>query len=138
MLVMSKLEKNNLNINSLNYIILLIDEFADISLQDTSGKFYNLLCRFAQKSRAAGIHIVCATQRPSVNIINGAIKANFPARIAFKVATGVDSRVILDSSGAENLLGTGDAIINSSQFNMTRFQAANISTKKICKYLGKV
>lgn len=131
------IRKDNVDLKNLKYIVLVIDEFADISLQDKNGIFYNLLCRLAQKSRAAGIHIVCATQRPSVNIINGAIKANFPARMAFKVATGVDSRVILDSSGAEGLLGAGDAIINSSQFNMVRFQAANITADQVCKHLGK-
>ncbi len=132
-----RIRTENLDISTMNYIVLVIDEFADISLQDTSGRFYMSLCRLAQKSRAAGIHIICATQRPSVNIIDGAIKANFPARLACKVATGVDSRVVLDATGAEALLGAGDAIINSSQYNMVRFQAAFVSADKVCKYLNK-
>lgn len=126
------------SVKDLPYLVVVIDEFADLSLQDTSGKFHTLLCRLAQKSRAAGIHIICATQRPSVNIIDGAIKANFPARISCKVATGVDSRVILDAMGAENLLGAGDAIINCSNHNMVRFQAAYVDSSQICKRLSKI
>lgn len=132
----SLIRENKINVSDLPYLVLIIDEFADIRLQDTGNLFYNLMCKLAQKSRAAGIHIICSTQRPSANIINGAIKANFPSRISCKVASGVDSRVILDSTGAEDLLGLGDAILHSSQHNMLRFQAAFTSADLNCKYLN--
>jgi S-DNA-T family DNA segregation ATPase FtsK/SpoIIIE len=80
------------------YIVVIVDEFADLIMQDKEEQFFNKLCRLAQKSRAARISIVLATQRPSVNIINGAIKANFPARLACRVASHVDSKVVLDAT----------------------------------------
>ena len=95
------------------YWVVIIDEFAD--LMAMSGKETEaLIARLAAKSRAVGIHLILATQRPSVNVITGIIKANIPARIAFMVASNVDSRVILDSSGAEKLLGKGDLLYSSN------------------------
>lgn len=117
--------------------VLIIDEFADLIQQDTDKLFYRTLCRLAQKSRAAGIYLIIATQRPSVDIVDGTIKANFPARIACKTATNVDSRVILDAPGAQTLMGGGDAIIKNMAFEMQRFQVAYTSPKEIRKHLGK-
>jgi len=111
-------------------ILTVIDEAADLMLQDKNkknihkGRFEELLCMIAQKSRAVGIYLVLATQRPSVDVITGLIKANFPARLACKVSSSTDSKVILDQTGAESLLGRGDAIINNYNNNYTRFQVA--------------
>ncbi len=116
--------------------VLIIDEYADLIMQDVGNAFYKALSRLAQKSRAAGIHIILSTQRPSVNVVDGVIKANFPARISCKVATHVDSKIILDSTGAEDLLGAGDAIIKSGQFDLQRFQVAFTSPEEICKIFG--
>lgn len=118
-------------------MILIIDEFADLIMQDKSDEFYNSLCRLAQKCRAAKIHIILATQRPSVNIVNGAIKANFPARIACRVASHVDSKVILDSTGAENLLGKGDALIRDNFRSLERFQIAYTNATEVCSIFGE-
>lgn len=120
-------------------IIVIIDEVADLILQDqdknniNKGKFEHLLCLIAQKSRAAGIFMILATQRPSVDIISGRIKANFPARIACKVSSAVDSKVILDQVGAESLLGRGDAIINSISHNYSRFQVSYIEANEVIR-----
>lgn len=111
------------NLN-LNYIVCIIDEFSDLIMQDENKKFHDLLCKLAQKSRAARIHFVIATQRPSVNFISGSIKVNFPSRIACRVASQVDSRVILDESGAELLNGKGDAYLSNNDNRMLRFQTA--------------
>ena len=95
----------------LPFIVLVIDEFADLIM--TAGKEIEMpIARLAQLARAVGIHLIIATQRPSVNIITGTIKANFPARIAFKVSSKIDSRTILDSGGAEQLIGKGDMLIS--------------------------
>lgn len=117
-------------------VVIMIDEFADLIMQDRNDDFYNALCRLAQKCRAARMHIILSTQRPSVNIINGTIKANFPARIACRVASHVDSKVILDTSGAENLLGKGDALVRDNLRFMERFQVAYTTPQEVCSYFG--
>jgi S-DNA-T family DNA segregation ATPase FtsK/SpoIIIE len=119
------------------YIVVIIDEFGDLIM--TAGKEIEMpIARIAQKARAVGIHMIIATQRPSTNIITGTIKANFPARQAFKVSSMIDSRTILDAPGANKLVGRGDLLF--SQGNETRrVQCALISTdeiEKIVKYIG--
>lgn len=118
-------------------IVVIIDEFADLISQDSQHILYNNLCRLTQKCRAAKIHFILSTQRPSVNIINGAIKANFPARIACRVSSHVDSKVILDATGAENLVGKGDALIRDHSRFLERFQIAYTNAEEVCKYFGK-
>jgi DNA segregation ATPase FtsK/SpoIIIE, S-DNA-T family len=125
------------NPHDLKPILLIVDEFADLIMQDKGDMFYERLCRLAQKSRAARISIILSTQRPSVNFVNGAIKANFPARIACKVASHVDSKVILDTVGAENLLGKGDALLRDNFRHMERFQVAYTDATEVCKYFGE-
>lgn len=117
-------------------ILIIIDEFADLIMQDKEDLFFTKLCRLAQKCRAAHMSIILSTQRPSVNIINGAIKANFPSRIACKVASHVDSKVILDAMGAENLLGKGDALMRDNFRHMERFQVAYTDATEVRKYFG--
>lgn len=113
----------------LPYIIVVIDEFADLIM--TAGKEIEVpLTRLAQLARAIGIHLIIATQRPSVNIITGSIKANFPARFAFRVISKIDSRTILDSSGAEQLIGRGDMLLSTGS-DMLRLQCAFIDTHEI-------
>jgi S-DNA-T family DNA segregation ATPase FtsK/SpoIIIE len=113
----------------LPYIVLIIDEFADLIM--TAGKEVELpIGRLAQLARAVGIHLIIATQRPSVNIITGVIKANFPARIAFKVASKVDSRTILDSGGAEQLTGRGDMLLSVGG-DIIRLQSAFVDTPEV-------
>jgi len=97
-------------LEKLPYIVIIIDEFADLMMV-ASKDVESYVCRIAQKARAAGIHMILATQRPSVNVITGLIKANFPARISFRTASNMDSRTILDSQGAESLLGRGDMLM---------------------------
>src|ERR1019366_4407113 len=106
-------------------------------MQDDKNEFYTLLCRLAQKCRAAGIYCIIATQRPSADIIKGAIKANFPARISCQVASHVDSKVILDATGAELLAGLGDAIIRNYNNNFQRFQAAYTTPDEVIAYYGQ-
>jgi S-DNA-T family DNA segregation ATPase FtsK/SpoIIIE len=122
----------------LPYIVLVIDEFADLMM--TSGKEVETpIARLAQLARAVGIHLVIATQRPSVNIITGVIKANFPARIAFKVTAKVDSRTILDASGADQLIGRGDMLFSSGG-EIIRLQCGFVDTPEveaIADYIGK-
>jgi len=119
------------------YIVLVIDEFADLIM--TAGKEIEVpLTRLAQLSRAVGIHLIIATQRPSVNIITGSIKANFPARVAFRVTAKVDSRTILDSQGADQLIGRGDMLLSTGS-DLIRLQCAFIDTPEIDKltdYIG--
>ncbi len=122
----------------LPYIVLVIDEFADLIM--TAGKEVELpIARLAQLARAIGIHLIVATQRPSTNIITGVIKANFPTRIAFKVASMIDSRTILDSPGANQLIGRGDMLITQGS-DLIRLQCAFIDTPeldKITKFIGE-
>lgn len=120
------------------YIVLMIDEFGDLIMQDKNRQFHKKLCKLAQKCRAARISIILSTQRPSVNIIDGNIKANFPARIACRTASQIDSKIILDSNGAENLLGKGDALIRDSYRHLERFQIAYTNAFEICKYFGNL
>ncbi|MGL5683412.1 MAG: DNA translocase FtsK 4TM domain-containing protein [Marinifilaceae bacterium] len=113
----------------LPYIVVIVDEFADLIM--TAGKEVEQpIARIAQLARAIGIHLIIATQRPSTNIITGVIKANFPARIAFKVASMIDSRTILDSPGANQLIGRGDMLISVGS-EMTRVQCAFVDTPEV-------
>ncbi len=115
----------------LPFIVLVVDEFADLIM--TAGKEVEMpIARLAQLARAIGIHLIIATQRPSVNIITGTIKANFPARIAFKVSSKIDSRTILDAGGAEQLIGKGDMLI-SYNGDITRLQCAFVDTPEVDK-----
>jgi S-DNA-T family DNA segregation ATPase FtsK/SpoIIIE len=110
------------------YIVLVVDELADLILT-VQGEIETPLAVLAQKSRAVGIHLILATQRPSVNVITGLIKANFPCRIAFRVSAKVDSRTILDQNGAETLLGNGDMLfLPPGKSEPLRVQGAFIST----------
>ena len=121
----------------LPYIVLLVDEFADLIM--TAGKEVETpIARLAQLARAVGIHLIIATQRPSVNVITGIIKANFPARIAFRVTSKIDSRTILDSGGADQLIGRGDMLYTQGN-DLTRIQCAFVDTpevQKISDYIG--
>ena len=113
----------------LPYIVLVIDEFADLIM--TAGKEIEApIARLAQLARAIGIHLIVATQRPSVNVITGIIKANFPARVAFRVTSKIDSRTILDSQGADQLIGKGDMLISTGN-DLTRLQCAFIDTPEV-------
>jgi len=113
----------------LPFIVLVVDEFADLIM--TAGKEVEMpIARLAQLARAVGIHLIIATQRPSVNIITGTIKANFPARIAFKVSSKIDSRTILDAGGAEQLIGRGDMLL-SYNGEITRLQCAFVDTPEV-------
>jgi DNA segregation ATPase FtsK/SpoIIIE, S-DNA-T family len=116
---------------ALPYIVVVIDELADLMMV-AAGEIEELVCRIAQLARAVGIHLVIATQRPSTDIITGLIKANIPSRIAFAVGSQVDSRVILDSGGAEKLLGRGDMLYQPVDAGKpTRIQGAFISDKEV-------
>ena len=121
----------------LPYIVLVIDEFADLIM--TAGKEIETpIARLAQLARAIGIHLIVATQRPSVNVITGIIKANFPARIAFRVTSKIDSRTILDAGGADQLIGRGDLLYTAGN-NLSRIQCAFVDTpevEKITDYIG--
>ena len=121
----------------LPYIILVVDEFADLIM--TAGKEVETpIARLAQLARAIGIHLIIATQRPSVNVITGIIKANFPARIAFRVTSKIDSRTILDSQGADQLIGRGDLLYTQGN-DLTRVQCAFVDTpevEKITEFIG--
>ena len=123
--------------NFLPYIVLVVDEFADLIM--TAGKEVETpIARLAQLARAVGIHLIIATQRPSVNVITGVIKANFPARIAFRVTSKIDSRTILDSGGADQLIGRGDMLYTQGN-EITRIQCAFVDTpevQKMAEYIG--
>ncbi|MBA3259636.1 MAG: DUF87 domain-containing protein [Gemmatimonadales bacterium] len=120
----------------LPFIVIIIDELADL-MMTVQGEVETPLARLAQKARAIGIHLILATQRPSVNVITGLIKANFPSRIAFRVASKVDSRTILDQNGAEALLGNGDMLfLPPGKSEPMRLQGAYISTEETEKVTG--
>ena len=137
----AKFKARKLNPNDghqfLPYIVLVVDEFADLIM--TAGKEVETpIARLAQLARAIGIHLIIATQRPSVNVITGIIKANFPARIAFRVTSKIDSRTILDGSGADQLIGRGDMLYTSGN-DITRIQCAFVDTpevERITEYIG--
>jgi S-DNA-T family DNA segregation ATPase FtsK/SpoIIIE len=122
------------------YIVVIIDELADLMLT-ASKEIEEPITRLAQMARAIGIHLVVATQRPSVDVITGIIKANFPARIAYLVASKIDSRTILDMQGAEQLLGQGDMLcLPPGQPKPVRIQNSFISTdevENICEFIGE-
>lgn len=122
----------------LPYIVLVIDEFADLIM--TAGKEVETpIARLAQLARAIGIHLIIATQRPSANIITGIIKANFPGRAAFRVTSGIDSRTILDSGGADQLIGKGDMLVSQGN-DLVRIQCAFVDTpevERICEFIGE-
>ncbi len=128
-----KFVKRKLNPNNghkyLPYIVVIIDEYADFIM--TAGKEVETpIARLAQKARAIGIHLILATQRPDAKVVTGIIRANFPARLAFKVSSGIDSRVILDAGGAEQLIGRGDMLFSHSS-TVTRVQCAFIDTPEV-------
>ena len=129
----TKFKTRKLNPNDghrfLPYIVLVIDEFADLIM--TAGKEVETpIARLAQLARAIGIHLIVATQRPSVNVITGIIKANFPARVAFRVTSKIDSRTILDSSGADQLIGRGDMLFTQGN-ELVRLQCAFVDTPEV-------
>ena len=136
-----KFKQRRLNPNEghrfLPYIVLVVDEFADLIM--TAGKEVETpIARLAQLARAIGIHLIIATQRPSVNVITGMIKANFPARIAFRVTSKIDSRTILDSGGADQLIGRGDMLFSNGN-DLVRVQCAFVDTpevEKITEFIG--
>ncbi len=118
--------------SSMPYIVIIIDEMADIMMSKNAGEVEHRIVRLAQMARAVGIHLVLATQRPSVNVLTGLIKANIPARIAFQVTSMIDSRVIIDSPGAEKLLGKGDMLyVPPDIAKPKRIQGAWVSDKEI-------
>ena len=137
----AKFKARQLNPNEghqfLPYIVLVVDEFADLIM--TAGKEVELpIARLAQLARAIGIHLIIATQRPSVNVITGIIKANFPARVAFRVTSKIDSKTILDGSGADQLIGKGDMLYTQGN-DMVRIQCAFVDTpevEKIVDFIG--
>lgn len=136
-----KFKSRNLNPENghrfLPYIVLVVDEFADLIM--TAGKEVETpIARLAQLARAIGIHLIIATQRPSVNVITGIIKANFPARIAFRVTSKIDSRTILDTQGADQLIGRGDLLYTNGN-DVVRVQCAFVDTpevEKITEFIG--
>ena len=129
----AKFKARQLNPNEghqfLPYIVLVVDEFADLIM--TAGKEVELpIARLAQLARAIGIHLIIATQRPSVNVITGIIKANFPARVAFRVTSKIDSKTILDGSGADQLIGRGDMLYTQGN-DLIRIQCAFVDTPEV-------
>ena len=134
-----KLEQNKdaiCHTGKLYYLVIVIDELADM-MMIASQEFEETITRLAQMARAAGIHLILATQRPSVDVITGLIKANFPARISFKVFSKHDARTILDQMGSESLLGAGDMLfMPPSSSNLTRIHGALISEGEIMRIVG--
>ncbi|MFA6257044.1 MAG: DNA translocase FtsK 4TM domain-containing protein [Candidatus Paceibacterota bacterium] len=130
--------QEEINADRLPYIVIIIDELADI-MSTYPRELEAAIVRLAQMSRAVGIHLILSTQRPEVNVITGLIKANIPARVALKVSSQIDSRTILDAGGAEKLLGAGDMLYSSGEAQPERLQSAFISeleVKKVVKYLA--
>jgi len=124
----------NAEYGKLPYIVCVIDEFADLIAADKSVDEH--IRRLAQKARAAGIHIILATQRPSVDVVTGVMKANFPTRLAYKVASYADSRTILDTVGAEDLIGRGDSLFLASNGELKRVHGAYMPDKQIEEFLA--
>jgi S-DNA-T family DNA segregation ATPase FtsK/SpoIIIE len=121
-----------MGLNPLPYIVIVIDELADLMMMVAAGEIEELICRIAQLARAVGIHLMVATQRPSADIITGLIKANIPSRIAFAVSSSIDSRVILDETGAEKLLGRGDMLyLPVEAGKATRLQGVYVSDREM-------
>lgn len=129
--------KSGMKINDMDPIALIIDEFSDLSLQDNEKLLYKKLCKLAQKCRAAKIHIILSTQRPSAKLLDGNIKANFPARLSCKVSSAIDSKIIIEESGAEKLLGKGDAILKNYQHDKIRLQICNINSDQVLNEFGR-
>ncbi|OYX12043.1 MAG: DNA translocase FtsK, partial [Rhizobiales bacterium 32-66-8] len=128
-------EEQTLDLSSLPYIVIIVDEMADLML--TAGKeIEGAIQRLAQMARAAGIHLVMATQRPSVDVITGTIKANFPTRISFQVTSKIDSRTILGEMGAETLLGQGDMLYMASGGRITRVHGPFVSDQEVEKVVA--
>ena len=122
---------------SLPYIVIIVDEFADLILTKAGKEIENSICRLAAKARAAGIHLVLATQRPSVDVITGLIKSNFPTRVSFKVTTDTDSRTILNTNGAEKLLGKGDMLYKAGT-NIIRVHSSYVDENEIEALTDKI
>ncbi|QQR83247.1 DNA translocase FtsK 4TM domain-containing protein [Candidatus Peregrinibacteria bacterium] len=132
-------EHNEAEEKTMPKIVIVIDELADLMMQSTKKETEAAICRIAQMARAVGMHLILATQRPSVNVITGVIKANIPARIAFTVTTGIDSRTIIDSIGAEDLLGMGDMLyLPGNMSRPIRVQGVYVSSKEIERVTNKL
>lgn len=126
----NNIQEYNRDNKPLDYIILVVDEFSDLILT-AKREFQDRICLLAQKSRACGLHCVIATQRPSARVINGEIKVNFPSKICFKMASMVDSRVVLDRSDASKLFGRGDGLLITEGHDLTRFKGAFVEANTI-------
>jgi S-DNA-T family DNA segregation ATPase FtsK/SpoIIIE len=123
--------ENGVNHEKLPYIVIVIDELADLMMQ-AANEVESAIVRLAQLARATGMHLIVATQRPSVDVITGLIKANITSRVAFSVASQIDSRTIIDQAGAEKLMGNGDMLFLGGEFNKPkRIQGAFVSEKEV-------
>ncbi len=123
---------NNIKKKRMTYIVVVVDELADLMMSTEKKSIEESLVKLAQMARAVGIHLVLSTQRPSVDVITGVLKANIPTRIAFQVSSAVDSRVVIDTKGAEDLLGHGDMLLSDiTDINLSRIQGCYLSDKEI-------